>query len=188
MSFKKAMREVLRSEGGYVFDPDDTGGETYCGIARRFHPRWEGWKQIDRLKSIKGRIRTNTIFSSNPELTKSIEAFYLKYYWKPLKCDRINNDTLAEHLFDCGINLGKKSAVRFFQKSINKCFQNCLVEDGLIGPATIGKLNGVSNNLSFINFMVQERITLYFSKCYAKSVKFKYLKGWVLRSLKYIVK
>ncbi len=183
MSFKTAMLDVRRSEGGYVFDPDDKGGETYCGVARRFFPKWEGWGIIDRIKKNSGRkIKTNEKFNDY-KLNKMIEAFYYKYFWVPLKCHKIKDSLVAEHLFDCGINLGKRSAVRFIQKTINKHFKNCLVEDGLIGPATISKLNGA--NSQFANVIVQERINLYFSKCYAKNVKFKWLRGWALRSLKY---
>ena len=37
----------MKHEGGYVFDPDDSGGETYKGVARKFHSKWEGWSKID---------------------------------------------------------------------------------------------------------------------------------------------
>ena len=35
---------ILRNEGGYVFDPDDSGKETYCGISRANFPKWEAAK------------------------------------------------------------------------------------------------------------------------------------------------
>jgi lysozyme family protein len=37
-------------EGGYVNDPDDKGGETYRGIARKKHPSWRGWYKVDDVK------------------------------------------------------------------------------------------------------------------------------------------
>ncbi|MFM7564688.1 MAG: glycosyl hydrolase 108 family protein, partial [Planctomycetota bacterium] len=36
--FAIAFDETMINEGGYVDDPDDRGGETYRGVARRFHP------------------------------------------------------------------------------------------------------------------------------------------------------
>ena len=185
MSFARAMIEVRRSEGGYVNDPDDTGGETYCGVSRKFFPKWEGWFWVDSKKKILGKLKTNYKIKG-PAMIKALDSFYYKYFWKPLKCDKINNPIIAEHLFDCGINLGKKSAVRFFQETMNKHFGDCLTVDGLIGPFTIGQIN--KGNKYFANILVQERIKLYFSKCFYKPVKYKYLKGWCLRSLKYLQK
>lgn len=37
-NFQIAVKFVLQHEGGYVNDPDDPGGETKYGIAKRFHP------------------------------------------------------------------------------------------------------------------------------------------------------
>ncbi len=187
MSFSKALKQIKRSEGGYVFDPDDVGGETYVGISRKFFPKWKGWKILDHYKKHSPRnIKTNTIYL-NSDLDRFIEEFYLKYFWKPLKCDKIKNPIIAEHLFDCGINLGKKSAVKFFQETMNHLpGGSALVIDGLIGPKTIGAIN--EEPKIFANYLVHYRIGLYFSKCYKKQVKFKYLKGWCLRSLKYLDK
>ncbi|MBW1801582.1 MAG: hypothetical protein JRJ85_12745, partial [Deltaproteobacteria bacterium] len=41
--FDEAFEKTTAIEGGYVFDPDDAGGETYKGISRRFNPSWGGW-------------------------------------------------------------------------------------------------------------------------------------------------
>lgn len=187
MSFAKAMREVRKSEGGYVFDPQDPGGETYCGVARKFFPKWDGWDIIDRVKKNAGRkLRVNEKIN-DPALNTLINQFYYKYFWKPLRCDQIKNQIISEHLFDCGINLGKRSAVKFFQKSYNQESdrRGKLVVDGLIGPNTIKAINSKPN---FENFLVETRIELYFSKCRARPYKYKYIRGWVLRSLKYLKK
>ena len=191
MTFKKAMVQVRRSEGGYSFDLDDPGKETYCGISRRFFPKWAGWAIVDSVKREHGgTLKTNYKIRNN-YLNILVNEFYLKYFWKPLRCDNITNPILAEHLFDCGINLGKRSAVRFFQNSMNGFHRKTpgtggLVLDGLIGPKTIGALNVIEG--SFTNFLVEKRIDLYFNKCYKKPVKFKYLRGWCMRSLKYLEK
>jgi len=47
-----AIIKVLKSEGGHANDPDDGGGETYRGIARKFWPQWAGWKIIDAAKML----------------------------------------------------------------------------------------------------------------------------------------
>ena len=185
MSFSKAMEGVLVSEGGYANDPQDEGGETYCGIARKFFPDWEGWRTIDQIKGRSAHpIRNNTKFV-DPNLDKSINLFYLVNFWNPLKCDDILNPVVADHLFDCGINFGRKSAVKFLQLTCNGFTRtNDLIVDGLIGPKTIGAINQFDD--TFSQYMVRARIELYFDKCEVKPYKYKYLKGWCLRSLKYL--
>ena len=188
MNFLKEIKKVRSSEGGYSNDPDDPGGETYCGISRKFFPRWIGWHIVDRAKRNSGRKLRSNEKIYDPEMYRAINEFYFKYFWAPLKCDRIKDPILSAHLFDCGINLGKSGAVKFFQESINKKLKKSdrLIVDGKIGRKTLKALN--SRNGTFVNFVVQERINLYFEKCRQKPVKYKFLKGWTLRSLKYLKK
>lgn len=44
---KYAIRRVLSMEGGYVNDPDDSGGETIFGITRKNYPNLKLWKDVD---------------------------------------------------------------------------------------------------------------------------------------------
>ena len=37
-TFEEIIEIVLEHEGGYVNDPDDAGGETKYGIAKRWYP------------------------------------------------------------------------------------------------------------------------------------------------------
>ena len=48
--FNQALQMVLQNEGGYVNDPNDPGGETYKGIARKMNSNWIGWQLIDLQK------------------------------------------------------------------------------------------------------------------------------------------
>ena len=49
-TFEDAYKKVVKVEGSYVCDSDDSGGETYKGISRRYNPKWEGWPIIDNYK------------------------------------------------------------------------------------------------------------------------------------------
>lgn len=182
MSFQKALIQIKISEGGYANDPDDTGGETYMGVARKFHPNWEGWKFIDSLKA-KKKLKTNQKFNYTT-LNRFIRDFYHDKFWVKLRCDEINNPIVSEHLMDCGVNFGRNGAIKFIQESVNKNSGMILKIDGLIGPATINAIN--STDKRFANKLVEDRIGLYFKKCRAQKYKFKYLKGWTLRSLKFL--
>lgn len=139
MPFDKAYNHTMGIEGGYANDPTDRGGETYKGISRRWWPLWEGWKIIDSLKPIKSVRDLN----NHPELEKLVRLFYEKEFWvKPglYRIDEIE-PTMAEKLFDTGINVDMSRACRWFQSSLNllnrnqKYYQDIAV-DGKIGPMT----------------------------------------------------
>ena len=72
-NFKNAFDLMISHEGGYVNDPDDPGGETYKGVARKIFSKWEGWSRIDMLKRQSG-FPAN--LDRDPELQEAIEDFY----------------------------------------------------------------------------------------------------------------
>ena len=41
-NFDEAFALTMKSEGGYANNPNDTGGETYKGVSRKNHPKWNG--------------------------------------------------------------------------------------------------------------------------------------------------
>lgn len=81
--FRKALQFVLQWEGGYVFDPDDPGGETKWGISKRAHP------DLD-------------ISLLTPEEAAQI---YADEYWDALGCDSIEFP-LNVAVFDSAVNIG----------------------------------------------------------------------------------
>lgn len=81
--FRKALQFVLKWEGGYVFDPDDPGGETKWGISKRAHP------DLD-------------ISLLTPEACAGI---YAEEYWDALGCDSIPFPYNVV-VFDSAVNLG----------------------------------------------------------------------------------
>lgn len=82
-SFQACMAFVLKWEGNYTNDPDDPGGETKYGIAKRFHP------DLD-IKNL---------------TTSQALSIYEKEYWLPLGCDKLSPD-LACAAMDSAVNLG----------------------------------------------------------------------------------
>ena len=112
-SFDKAIKVILRHEGGYVNDPDDPGGETKFGISKRAFP------DVD-IKNL------------TEDQAKKI---YFDEYWKPLNLHLLQNKELALHVFDHGVNAGKHTAVRMLQE-ILEC-----KKDGVLGPVTAKAAN-----------------------------------------------
>ena len=106
--FNKAFDKTSMHEGGYVYDPDDAGGETYRGISRKYNPQWIGWETIDKT-------RPNI---PNNELDPLVRQFYKVGYWDINKLDNFPQ-SVANEMFDTGVNMGTGRAAKFLQKSLN---------------------------------------------------------------------
>lgn len=102
--FKKALKFVLKWEGGYVNNPNDKGGATNKGITQNTYNSW--------LKS-QGKtskdVRNITDFE--------VEQIYYKNYWLAAGCDKMSND-FAFLAFDTAVNMGV-SRVNEFMKAAN---------------------------------------------------------------------
>jgi len=146
--FDRALQYVLRWEGVYSLDPDDPGGETYCGISRKNWPDWIGWDKIDALKA-KGILSTKIPL---PELAESVWDFYHTQFWACIDGDHIEDQEVAEYVFDTAVNLGVVKALKML---------------ALCG-----------NDVSVIRDMIDWRLDYYIDKVCEKPAKVKYLNGW----------
>jgi lysozyme family protein len=120
---------VIDVEGGYVFDPDDSGGETNWGVTKRVARRW-GY--TGPMKD----MRRETAF-----------AIYSDRYWDALGLDTIESlsPRLAAELIDTSINMGAGRAAEFLQRCLNifnlrGALYADVVVDMDVGPATISAL------------------------------------------------
>ena len=121
-TFDEIIEQVLEHEGGYVNDPDDPGGETKYGIAKKFNP------DVD-IKN----------------LTKEgAKEIYFEKYWTPSKADQVP-DRLKHIYFDMVVNFGQGGAVRVMQQAAVSKGHNIDV-DGGIGPATIKAMQNVETD------------------------------------------
>lgn len=114
--FDKALKVILRHEGGWSNNPRDPGGMTNLGVTRA---TWEGW--IGRQTS-ESEMRALTIPAVGP--------LYKKRYWDALRCDELPAG-LALCVFDFGVNAGIARAARYLQAMVGAS------RDGKVGPATI---------------------------------------------------
>jgi hypothetical protein len=119
-NFDKALACVLKSEGLYVNNPADPGGETMRGVTRN---AWSTW--------LKRPVEDGEMAKLTVE---DVTPFYKALYWESAGCDKmpIGLDYL---LFDAAVNMGVGRAVRLLQQSLG------CVPDGVIGPNVINALN-----------------------------------------------
>jgi lysozyme family protein len=126
---QECINHVIDVEGGYVFDPADSGGETNWGVTKRVARKW-GYK--GPMKD----MRRETAF-----------AIYRDRYWDALELDTVEDlsPRLAAELIDTSINLGAGRAAEFLQRSLNVYNKRGLLYEDIavdrdVGPATIRAL------------------------------------------------
>ena len=112
--FNKAITKVLKKEGGYSNNPADRGGETYKGIARKYHKLEYLWTLIDRYKDECGGV--NSTFKKKLDADKLIDSevkkIYKTNYWDKFKLDTVSNQKVAEQIFDDAVNRGVGAACK----------------------------------------------------------------------------
>jgi lysozyme family protein len=76
----QSLKLLLVDEGGYVDDPNDAGGETYCGIARTFQPTWPGWALITAHKA--AHTCLDQVLAKDTALQGLVSSFYRDHFWR----------------------------------------------------------------------------------------------------------
>lgn len=185
-NYLEAYNITLGHEGGYSNDPDDVGGETFKGIARRYHPSWGGWTIIDDIKKQPGFPGTAY---NNQLLDDMVKKFYKSYYWDVNLLDSCQSQAVANELFDTGVNMGTGRAGRFLQKALNLLNKNGrqwsdIVEDGKVGRNTLKALDaciayrGDEYLYKILNILQGNHYINYMTKSPTQE-KFAY--GWLKR-------
>ena len=152
--FDDIIEVVLHHEGGYVNDPDDPGGETNFGIAKRSHP------DVD-IKN----------------LTKDgAKEIYYQDYWVKNRVPQMPED-LKHIYFDMCVNQGRGRAVKILQRAANAKGADLKVDGGL-GPKTITALKDVE-----LDRVRAYRIKYYADLVTRKPDLEKFYFGWFRRGL-----
>lgn len=160
--FKKALKRVLKHEGGYVNNPHDKGGETNYGIT----------VGTARQYGYTGSMRTIPM--------SVVEDIYKAKFWDTLNLDDICKKygfALAFQLFDAGVNHGLGNAKRLLQRALG------VVDDGVIGQITLAELERQAPLV--VDLFNAERIEFY-----TKIASFNHFgRGWMRRmsdNLRYV--
>jgi len=88
--FDKAIKFVLKWEGGYHHDKNDPGGETNFGISKRSYPELD----ISKLT------------------LKQAKEIYYQNYWLKCGCDKLPYPFNIV-IFDTAVNMGRRRAMKF---------------------------------------------------------------------------
>lgn len=142
-SFDIAYSETNKAEGGYVNRTDDNGGETWGGIARKKNPQWAGWAIVDSKKS---DPHFPACLDSDADLLQLKKEFYRSEFWNKLMGDSVNDQGVANELYDTAVNMGIGRAINNAQRAVNALNRNQkgwpdIDVDGGMGAKTLNAIN-----------------------------------------------
>jgi len=151
-NFKECLDLVLKSEGGWVNNLQDPGGETNLGVTKRVWEEYVGHP----VKTMK-------------DLTKDdVAPMYELKYWRPCYCEVLPRG-LDFVVFSMGVNAGTGRSIKLLQQSIG------CVPDGVIGSRT-RELISSSNGANLIAKFSETR-----REYYRSLGKPMFEKGWLNR-------
>jgi len=125
--FKAAFAFVLQHEDSTCSGKVtvDAGGRTRFGIAEKFHP--------DLPEE----------FFSGPAEDALAEAEKIeeREYWDAMRLAEVEDQNVANKLFDMGVNMGVRQAAVYAQRAANAVGDSRVAEDGVIGTKTLSAVN-----------------------------------------------
>lgn len=122
-NFEQSLHYTLKSEGGYVNDPQDPGGATNKGITQS---TYNAWRRQHNLPIQDVRIISDL----------EVEAIYHNRYWDPIVGDDLPSG-LDYATFDFAVNSGTARAAMKLQTLVGA------VADGHIGPMTLSRIRAL---------------------------------------------
>ncbi len=139
-NFDKSLIKVLEHEGGYVFHPEDPGGETNLGVTKKVYDKWTA--ENDLVVKDMQDITVNDVM-----------PIYKKNYWLKAKCDQlpIGIDYI---IFDMSVNHGVSRAAKFLQGVVGA------EQDGVIGSKTLAMVDKMEQS-DIVEALCLEREDFY---------------------------
>lgn len=189
--FKKAQALTSEIEGGYANDPDDLGGETYRGVARKSWPNWPGWSIIDKVKAetpkelLSNKYLTARL-SQDAGLQIMVESFYKTNFWDKARLDEIESQDIANEVYDSGVNFGPGKVVRWLQEAYNLSTTGAdIAVDGLVGSKPVSQTISAVNAHPDVKLLYKTLNVIqgaaYIEAIRNKASQGKYFRGWFKR-------
>ncbi len=166
--FKPAFAFVLQHEDATLSGrvTIDAGGRTRFGIAEKFHPE------------LTGEFFTGPAEDALQE-AKKIEE---RDYWDCLRLSEVENQNVANKLFDMAVNMGVRQAAVYSQRAVNALVRDAhLREDGVMGDKTLAAINAASPTACH-QLLCELSAAHYQHVAAANPAQAVNLKGWLKRA------
>ena len=173
LKFHKISKIILRHEGGYVNNPNDSGGATNKGIA------WNTWKAY-----AKEDLGIEPTLENLKKLTdEQAEVIYRKRYWQPKGFCKIKNDRIGLMIYDWSITSG--GAIKKIQQLLVDEFKQNIIVNGKMDEKLALIINSISDENRLLTRITEIRRQYYTSLAIKKdgthTKNYVFLKGWLNR-------
>ena len=149
---------ILKWEGGFVNDPNDSGGATNKGVTLATFRKFKGTSAtVDELKAITDEDWT---------------AIFKDMFWGKCRADEINSQAVANLIVDWYWMSGT-NAIKYVQRLIGT------TEDGIVGKQTLARLNAKGDGLA--PQIYDYRKDFYHRIVANRPTQKRFLRGWLDR-------
>ena len=172
--FELAVAKTIKNEGSakYTETVDDKGGATKYGISLKF---------LKDATILGHKPHSNATKDTIKNLTLEEALFiYKNCFWDANRYGEIENQVIAEKVFDMAVLMGAPWA--------NKCLQNVFIEcgfvnfkaDGIIGLHSLDMIHTMWEG--YMIYVFKHNLTNHYrSICNKKKTQSKFLLGWLNR-------
>jgi lysozyme family protein len=145
----------------------DAGGRTRFGIAEKFHP------------DLPAEFFTGPAEDALAEAEKIEE----REYWGMMRLGEVENQNVANKLFDIGVNMGVRQAAVYAQRAANSLLagEARLIEDGEIGPKTLAGIHA-ADPIAYYQALCELSVTHYRHVAAVNPAQAMNLNGWLKRA------
>lgn len=184
--FTSAAQRVLSLEGGYQDNPRDKGnyicrsggwvmGAYPFRCADGSLPKLVGTKYGIAAPTLSDYLNRPATAADMKKLTKATATdIYRANYWTRIKGDLIDDQSVAELIFDAAINHGNSAAIRLTQQVLK------VPVDSIMGGQTLNALNA-ADPATFYRDYKDARISLYNSIVANDPSQRTFYQGWINR-------
>lgn len=149
---------ILKWEGGFVNDPNDSGGATNKGVTLATYRRY--------------KCEDATVADLKAITDEEWTAIFKQMYWDKFKADEIASQTVANLCVDWFWMSGTK-AIKYVQRLIGAD------EDGIVGKQTLARLNAKGDGL--VLPIYNYRKDFYHRIVANRPSQKRFLRGWINR-------
>jgi lysozyme family protein len=178
--FKPAVEFVLKNEGGFVDNPNDSGGVTNFGISLRF------LREIPDINLRKYGIFVEpdllTVGHVNNLTKDQAELIYKGEFWDAAPFSEIIDRNICNYIFDCCVLHGLSQGIKIAQRALWAYYEkkDIVVDDGVLGAKTMTLIND-GNEVVIICCLMAERAGYMRLVAFEKSKDGEFLNGWLNR-------
>lgn len=162
-SFEPAVQSTLQHEGGF-FHNLKTGEIVNHGITLKF-VRDSGFRPAADEQYIRDL--------SEPDASD----IYRKYFWDRYHIDQIDDQELANKVFDLTVNMGP-AALKVLQEAVRDLGGRGAI-DGILGPDSLRQINGLDARRLLAQY--RERARQRYGRIAESSLLASNLAGWLRR-------